>query len=196
MTMADYATYVLMHHLQTAIASDTFFTNLHIYLRLHPAYKAMQLINPDDLAAAELISTIIDPRWFVDTRSPDRASKLELYLGLTPKIQQQVSRPIQVLSKRKQARCAMTLRCWKHQPSSVVNFNEPSMFLWRIWKNAGGGWRGDLRASQALIRYLRPHWLEVLDTRPGRKDRLFHPGSFFASQEEVHAYQEHMKRKE
>lgn len=195
MTMADYATYVLLHHLHTATARDNFLSNLHIYLRLHPAYKALQFIQPDDLAAAALLTTIIDPRWFVDTRSPDKASKLELYLGLAPKIQQQVSNPAKVLSKRKQVRCAMTLRCWKHKSSVDVNFNDPASFLWRIWKNAGGGWRGDLRASQSLIRYLRAHWLEALDTRPGQKDRLFHPASFFVSKEEVHAYKEHMQKK-
>ena len=192
MTLYDYATYMLMQHLQTDQTAPTFRTSLELYLRLHPVYKAFRFVPHNTFMAAALISMIVDPRWFVDHRAPDRSSKLELFLGLTPKTQQRVSDGQRLLTSPRQFRCSTVLTCWQNIDTPPVDTTAPNAFLWRIQQFAGGGWRGDLRASQTFVRYLRLHWLDSLDTRPGCKDSLFDPNRFFRTQDELDAYRAYM----
>jgi hypothetical protein len=68
--------------------------------------------------------------------------------------------------------------------------------LYRIHAAARGGDKGDLRASQAFIRYLRYNWLSGLESRKGAKDGLFAPNLFFKTPAERAAYLEHMSKKQ
>lgn len=192
-TMADYAIYALLARFlrNDFVLDDTATT----YLHAHPVYKIAKFIpNIDDAALARLLATIIDPRWYVDTRMPERASKLELFLGLTPKIQQRVSRAKTILSKPREFRCANVLQCWKTQTADMAVVDAPREFLWRIWAAAGADAPGDLRASQAFVRFLRLNWLEVLDTRRGKKDGLFLPTRYFKNSTERQAFADFMKK--
>ena len=58
-----------------------------------------------------------------------------------------------------------------------------------------GGARGDLRASQAFLRYLTDNWLAGLENRVGVKDGLFIPERFFKTREQRAAYDAHMQKK-
>jgi hypothetical protein len=163
------------------------------YLQLHPAHKALTFIptiNPAELA--KLFTTIIDPRWYVDKRLPERAAKLELFLGLTPQIQNRVSNTDCLLKRSREFRCATVLAAWKSADVDTLDLTEPANFLYRIYAAAGGGPRGDLRASQAFVRYLRHNWLAGLEARNGVKDGLFAPNLFFKSPAEIAAYSVHM----
>ena len=133
------------------------------------------------------------PRWFVDLRMPDRTSKLELFLGLTPKTQARVSDASLKLTKARELRCANVLASWKGEQPANVDLSLPANFLYRVHAAAGGGVRGDLRASQTFVRYLRHNWLAGLEHRSGVKDGLFAPDLFFKSPVEIAAYVEHMK---
>jgi len=190
-SMMDYPTYAMLARmLRTNFVFDE---SVNTYYHLHPAYRALSFIPGLSLEeVAKLLTTIIDPRWYVDLRMPERTSKLELYLGLTPKIQRRVSDKSQILKRVRELRCANVLSCWKTAESDSVDLTAPANFLYRVYRNAGGGAKGDLRASQAFVRYLRHNWLAGLENRNGVKDGLFAPDLFFKSPAEIESYSRHM----
>lgn len=191
-SLHDYPTYAMLARI--ARADFEFDEIAKTYMTLHPAYKALSFIPTLVMEeAARLLTTIVDPRWFVDLRLPERTSKLELFLGLTPKTQAIVSADGAKLVKARARRCANVLACWKKEQPANVDLSQPANFLYRIHAAAGGEARGDLRASQAFVRYLRHNWLAGLEHRTGVKDGLFAPDLFFKSPAEITAYTEHMK---
>jgi hypothetical protein len=187
----DYATYALLARMERNKSMlDEAANN---YLKIHPIYAAASFIptlNP--LATAQLLTTIVDPRWFVDVRAPDNPSKLQLYLGLMPAIQRRVSDTGALLTRRREIRCANVLACWRPDDMAAVDMHNPANFLARAWQAAGGGVRGDLRASQLFIRYICQNWLVGLEQRRGPRDGLFAPNLFFKSPAEMTAYTAHM----
>lgn len=190
-TDRDYPTYALLARMRRQ--HSVFDATTAAYLHAHPAFHAMRLIPTIcEERLAQTIIDIIDPRWFVDRRAPDRASKLELYLGLTPRIQEGVSNTDHILTKVRELRGATVLGTWKTRDYHDVDTQDPRNFLYRIYAAAGGGPRGDLRASQALIRYLRYNWLDALERRPGVRDGLFAPELFFKTPAEIETYRQHM----
>ena len=190
MTQVDYFTYSLISRLQKS--NDVFDTQAALYLHAIPVYRALSFVPTlSNDQAAQLIKTIVDPRWYVDRRIPDRQGKLDLFMGLTPGTQQTVSTAGALIHKTRELRCAIVLTTWKTVPEDSVDLTDPRNFLYRIQKNAGGGWRGDLRASQALLRYLRYNWLETLEQRSGPRDRLFVPELFFKTPGEIESYLQH-----
>jgi hypothetical protein len=190
-TMLDYPTYAMIARFRRP--GYVFDEAAETYLNLHPAYKALSLIPTIDAKElAHLLTTIIDPRWYVDKRMPERAAKLELFLGLTPQIQKRVSNGDLAPSRNREARCACVLAAWKSKHAGAVDLNNPANFLYRIHHNVGGGSKGDLRASQAFVRYLRYNWLAGLEMRNGPKDGLFAPNLFFKTPAEIETYAEHM----
>lgn len=191
-SMADYPTYAMLARLNRA--NFEFDEAAQSYLKMHPVYKAAMFIpHLDQENLARLLTTIVDPRWYVDRRLPERSAKLELYLGLTPQIQEHVSTAKTILKRTREFRCINVLSTWKTTTLEETDVNHPANFLWRIYNSAGGAIRGDLRASQALVRYLRHNWLAVLENRKGVRDGLFAPNLFFKLPAEIAAYEEHMK---
>lgn len=195
LSIHDYPTYAIIGRMRRN--NFVFDEAAQAYFRMHPAHKALTFI--PTLAheiTAQLLATIVDPRWYVDRRAPDRAAKLELFLGLTPQVQSSVSTPKRLLRKSRELRCSNVLAAWKTLDVADVDLNKPDNFLYRICKAAGGSAKGDLRASQAFVRYLRYNWLDGLEARRGKKDGLFAPNLFFKTHEERAAYAEHMSKKQ
>ena len=194
LSVHDYPTYAILGRMQRT--NFVFDDAAQAYFRMHPAHKALTFIPTLDAeVAAQLLATIVDPRWYVDRKSPDRAAKLELFLGLTPQVQTSVSTPKRLLHKGRELRCANVLRAWKTVEPDAIDLHDPANFLYRIHKAAKGGSKGDLRASQAFVRYLRYNWLDGIENRRGTKDGLFAPNLFFKTPAERSAYAEHMSKK-
>lgn len=192
LNMHDYPTYAMLARmLRTNYEYDE--TTQH-YFQMHPAYKALLFIPALDVTAtAKTLIYIIDPRWYIDRRRPERIKKLELFLGLTPAVQTKVSNNKKLLTKNREFRCASVLRSWKTQAFKDVDLENPANFLYRIYQAAGGGAKGDLRASQAFIRYVNDNWLAGLENRKGVRDGLFAPNLFFKTPAEIKTYEHHMK---
>jgi hypothetical protein len=189
---ADYLTYALIARLQRN--TSVYDATAAAYLHAHPVFHALTFI--PTLSAppvAQVIKAIVDPRWYVDRRSPERQGKLELYMGLTPGVQKRVSDNHVLLHKPRELRCAAVLEAWKNKHPGSVDLAEPRNFLYRVHHAAGGGVKGDLRASQSFLRYLRYNWLDAADKRRGAKDGLFAPELFFKTPGEQEAYRLHMK---
>jgi hypothetical protein len=191
----DYPTYAMLARMiRTNFVFDA---PAKAYFQIHPARKAALFIGTlSEPETAKLLTTIVDPRWYVDRRAPDRSGKLELFLGLTPQVQARVSSTTCILQRHREFRCANVLAAWKTKPVEEVDLHDPANFLYRVYVAAKGGARGDLRGSQAFIRYLRYSWLEVLNTRKGAHDGIFVPSMFFKTPAECLSYSEHMQNQE
>jgi hypothetical protein len=184
---ADAAVYSLISRMQRS--NDWFDVLGRVYFESHPLFKGLNAVGGLSYKnTASLMALIVDPRWYVDRRRPDNPGKLCLYLGLTPKTQGRVSDCKKIVSKGRDLRCAMVLSCWKTQSPDTVDFDAPENFLWRIWQAAGGGVKGDLRASQAFVGYVRDKWLDALVSRQGLREELFLPDKFFKTTAEKQAY--------
>lgn len=192
LTMHDYPTYAMLARmLRTNYEYDE---SVQQYLHIHPAYKALTFIPTHDAgSAAKMFINVVDPRWYIDRRRPDRIKKLELFLGLTPAVQSKVSNSKKLLTKTREFRCSAVLRSWKTKSVDEVDLKNPANFLYRIYQTAGGGMKGDLRASQAFVRYINDNWLAGLENRKGVRDGLFAPNLFFKTPAEIESYEYHMK---
>jgi hypothetical protein len=188
---ADYLTYALIGRLNRT--AGTFDSVASTYLQAHPVFHALTLIPTLSWShVAQVVRTIVDPRWYVDRRAPERQGKLELYMGLTPSVQKKVSDETKLLTKVRELRCSTVLEAWKTHHPGAVDLSNPRNFLYRIHKASGEGIRGDLRASQAFLRYLRYNWLDAADKRKGAKDGLFAPELYFKTPAERETYERHM----
>lgn len=187
LTDIEYGIYALLARKQRL--TDWFDKTTKVFYQAHPLYKILNFVeNINHQHAAELITTIIDPRWYVDRRRPDNPAKLNLYLGLTPRSQNRIANVNQLITKGRDFRCASVLNCWKTREFAEVDLEAPGNFLWRIWNKAGGGVKGDLRASQAFIHYLRSNWLEIITQRKLGADVFFLQNGFFKSDAERNAF--------
>jgi hypothetical protein len=188
---ADYLTYALIARFRRT--SGTFDSVAATYFSAHPVFRALSYIPTlSAFNAAQVVQLIVDPRWYVDRRAPERQGKLELFMGLTPAVQRRVSDETQLLVKSRELRCAAVLESWKTQHPDAVNFADPRNFLYRIYAASGMGPRGDLRANQAFLRYLRYNWLDAIDKRKGARDGLFAPELFFKTPSERETYERFM----
>lgn len=192
-TMSDYPLYALIarDQKQAGVFDDIAYT----YLKMHPLYKALRFIPTlEESSAVKMLLQIVDPRWYVEARRPDRIKKLELYMGLTPTTQRRVSDTKSFLKRSREFRCAAVLSSWKTTDPAEIDDKNPANFLYRIWQHHGGGPKGDLRASQAFLRYTVANWLSSLESRRGPRDDLFVPAAHFRTPAEIEAYRAYMSK--
>lgn len=192
MTAADYHIYALLARF---IRNNYVFdAPAHIHFGSHPIAKLMAFIptlsEPD---AALVAAAIIDPRWFVDRRKTEALKNVLFYLGLTPAVQKRVSDKSCILAKSRELRCARVLAAWKSRdiPPEKIDLQNPANFLYRIWSAAGGGSKGDLRASQAFVQYVISNWFASTDRRGGVHDELFAADLYFKTPTEQNAYKQY-----
>lgn len=188
-------------------------------LHQHPAWYPLQFVSRlDHWAVAQLLATIIDPRWYIDPSRPDRSAKLVAFLGLNPKTQAGVTDP----SKPRwegHNRCDLVRKCWQNPealndvkdtyqrcaPHVVVEATRfglsPHDFVWRVWGNRAGysvakdpptpsAVAADLRASQKFVTFLRLTWLDRLTEAVVKGGMsLFRARDFFRFPEEAKAFE-------
>jgi hypothetical protein len=66
----------------------------------------------------------------------------------------------------------------------------PGNFLWRRWRHAGGGWKGDLRASHVFVAYMVRTWQQQIVAAAGGRWDMFVPDSMLRGHE-IEAYKLH-----
>lgn len=181
-----------LHYL---IASMKDFSVMPSFIDKHPAYKSLMFLpNLNMNKCVQLLSTIIDPRWYVDLDNPESHSQIQAYLGLIPKIQQYVSSDNEIKHPSSDL-CKLVMNCWKTIIPNEQELDKPNNFLWRIWYTQNKDTMADLHVSHTFITYLRETWLnEIYISRGGlSKDGLFIPKYFFKTKDEVEAYEHHYR---
>jgi len=172
-------------------------------LCVHPAWSALEFIpHLDAFKAAELLSLILDPRWYIDPEKPNRSGKLHRHLGLYPAAITAIRRGRVTTDPVR--RCKLALECWKtaEGPGEAAADGTPGYFLWRRWSaRYDNSEIADLRTTQALMTYIRLNWLDGLYRAraigAGKLivgDGLFVPEYFFQDKAEVDAFYAHRQR--
>ena len=133
------------------------------------------------------VSEILDPRWFIHPDKPHRTTKLMKFLGLTPgNFKLLTSGKTKLLQHRNGGyRAQLTYLCWNNEDVDEVDYDYPSNFLWRIYRQHDYGWEGALAASRTFVRFASLYWQDSISQS---RRKLFDPGIFFKSSEEAEAY--------
>lgn len=148
-------------------------TGMLAALQTHAAFYDLQFIPTLQVnAAAEVLATIVDPKWHIDLWHPERLCRLRMFLGLTPRNVHAALRGKQ--SGVKVQRCMQVIQAWGgDRPAPLVL--QPADFLWQRYLKDGGGVKGVLRASDAFITYCVRTWEQQRLRRAGSPIEIFIP---------------------
>lgn len=193
----DYPSYYLANY----FATNSKLATLGVFdevLKAHPAWKGLSFISHLNMdKCARLLATILDPRWFIDIKEPDKNSRIENFLGLKPSILSK-TKSLSNSQSRQIRNCRLVLESWKMgRPTSDSEYNQPDNFLWRIHALEGCNEKADIRVSQVFITFLKAVWLDAIYCKSKTSlymDRLFVPMYFFNKQDEIDAFKQHMLR--
>lgn len=184
----DYPSYAITASLQKYGKIDDHIRRL---LKSHIVWPELSFIPHLNIdKCAELISIILDPRWFIDICHPNRGSHLRSFLSLNPRTMYfVVNKKTTVFGSRL---CKLVLDCW-YREDLKDNINHPAYFLYRILNKYEDKVRGLLRASQNFVEFLRLIWIAKLNSKKVPFKELFIPAYFFKSTEEINAFNQHIK---
>ena len=187
MKSVDFNAYLLHLSVSNSNKSEGINDKARVVFQYHPAFDALSFFEYVDVPSVIfLLSSVIDPRWYVHADRPNRLSKLLRFLGLTLKnFDDSYSGP----ERYNYARASMVYSSWNGPVGRSVDYLSPRNFLWRIYRHYGGGALGNLRASEAFMRFVVLHWLQGLSDS---SRRLFDPTLFFKTNAEIVAYNTHM----
>jgi hypothetical protein len=166
---ADLITYKIS---QLCQVEDPNWIELAAFAVNHPAWPALTFMpKSNKLAAAKLIGLIIDPRWYVDQKNPDRSKKLMSAFGLgrdgygNMLSYSKSALPLGVNVKSS----AAVLSTWYCDEEQLVAQDSvfSKRFPWYAYYGAKDPAKGLLRASRFLLKTVCSVWLDHLT--PPRK---------------------------
>jgi hypothetical protein len=155
-------------------------------LQYHPAWPAISFCGRGHEAGCELVSQIVDPRWFQAAFRPNRLSSLLEYLGVTPENAELflAGKPL----GRNGGRFQALVEAWLLHPP-MVGRTHPQRFLFRVMASKpSSGTRGLLAACRQYVKLVRDVWISEI-TNVG--ECRFVPERFFKNADEARAYVEH-----
>ena len=218
-TSVDYPAYALEAELQEMPKDAPKQLNdlMRNYLEAHPAWRPLSFIrNIDEFSCAQLLSIILDPRWYIDRCNPNRVAKLNAWLGLNPKTQSGVIKEVNN-SWRNHDKCSVVLNCWYQEKMKLEIFNNlvefdslpwdednvdcpiglaPCDFIWRVWmSHVDNATIATLRASQIFVQFLRHTWLSCIysESIAAGNFSLFRSADFFKYVVEAASFEKHME---
>ncbi len=160
-------------------------------LRRHPVAKVLEFLGVEDLTIiANLVRSILDPRWYVDRTQPNSPNRLYSYMGLDDANMKKIFSNT-TSSSRHEARARLVVSSWLDglpQPLPHGWEGWPNYFAWRQYTSLGSDPRAALRTSQRVLRLIADVWLQA--AVPYRE--LFVPKYFFSTMNEARAWQNHM----
>jgi hypothetical protein len=191
-TQHDYLSYGLLRRLSqnevppvSEVAAHPAWPAVSFVLaQIRPAISDWEKL-PAYLASLNVLASILDPRWYIDWGHPDRASKLKMYMGVSPKHVRNAWTGVDCKGSRG-GRAASVLAAWtngiRQRPSNGCN-----QFLWGV-SHKGEQDVLALRASGQYLSFVQSVWLHMM-----RKDgrQLFIPKHFFSSPEDATSYERH-----
>lgn len=149
------------------------------FLAAHPAGPYLAFLKGvDSEAAADVLAMILDPRYFVPARNPEKARSIVVrYFGAysaTP--------PLRVVADRN----AVLSRAWRIAGAVP---GDPAWFLARR-----AAISGTTAALRLFLRYLVDGWNNTILSPQIYREKIFVPGFYFNTPAEVDAFREYMKQ--
>lgn len=186
----DYSAYSLADQVDACGVGGRLGETCHRVFAYHPAHSAFSFIPTLDRdAACRLAADVIDPRWFRHPHRSDRLSRLFSYLGLTPDNAAAFLGSDTAGRHFGRARTAFGVWC---RLGKRADYDDPANFLYRVFRDRGGGPRGLLVATRRMLSFVVAVWENR--RQGGQQDWVFRPQQFFASAAEVKAYEAHSAR--
>lgn len=193
----DFLVYSMVHSLRDTPEKlnhvDTLFSG-------HPVHSILKFIPfLSKGACADVVSLIIDPRWYADLNSPNKLANLFNYMGVSslkpPSESLDMGSPS--LSSSKMSRRHAVVASWRNDLNLETDFK--GNFLIRTYSKVretflpGKVKKGelpfdeaDLATSQKFLAFIYATWLNWLYPMPNPwAETLFVPEYFFSSKEEV-----------
>jgi hypothetical protein len=171
----------------SAIADSLDLADFLLVAQSHSVWKYLTFVaDLDELAACRLLGTVLDPRWYIDPRHPNRGSRLEQFLGVSPVTVAKRERNEKSTSI---SRYENVLNCWKNLPEA--DNSAAGRFLWRLWDRKGASFSADLSVSKTFLAYTRFCWLNEV-AMPPHRGRLFVPEYFFSEPETLEAFNSYL----
>ena len=202
LTCRDYVTYALIGVLNK---SGGKYNNLaEKLLRAHPAWPVLSFLKDTNKeAACHLLTTIIDPRWYINPMTIKllggeiRMARLKQFFGLAQHAEREIAKIVHGESDLSEPteRAKLVLDTWTGgeytpPPQDVVG---PRQFLWRAVNMAKpAGYLALVKGCHVFLRLLRDVWLANVYDKGGYRPELFIPRYFFDLKTEAVAWEEHM----
>jgi hypothetical protein len=192
----DYNTFLMVHALRSQ--GGQIGTLAENAVRYHPIWQAITFLPEFHVESAiKLACEIVDPRWYNDSRRPGRVQALLMHLGIEPANIQAfagIIPPEATPGCRNWKRAELVLKAWNGLDyGRQMDLDEPRNFLWRIYRDNGGGAKGLLKASKAFVQFIRLVWLQELAASPKRE--VFCPEIYFKHDCELQAWRKHRERR-
>lgn len=139
-------------------------------------------------AVAALAVEVLDPRWFIDPKNPDRCSAIKRYLGISPAI---IRRMLDGGTSQLQYRCKLVHAAWytNIEPKHVM---KPNYFLHRILYKRGGKLDGWVAAANKFVEFFNRAWLDQIHRTESKSNESFFSPELFFKNSEVEAYEDYV----
>jgi len=150
------------------------------YCRAHPAWPLCHFLGLNTDLAVDLLSLIVDPRWFVHPAQPNRVTRLNNYLGLLPRYAEAALKgPSNTTSKAGRAHLVKTLWGMAGDPEFRHRHKELMQHM--------GLQAATLKVSQKFVQLVWQFWRSRVSQHP----EAFVPEYCFATVERANAFREH-----
>jgi hypothetical protein len=151
-------------------------------LRWHPAWAALSFVSTMNAeSCCQLMSLIVDPRWYRHQDHPERLSRLFSHLGLTPGNAVSFLEGEESLANHYD-NAVVTIMSWFNVRGEMTG---PEAFLWRLFKKFGEGPEALLKCTKRLVELIVRVWMCAISGHPEVK---FRPELFFDNADEVVAF--------
>lgn len=185
----EYPVYLMVEKISNKQAQNN--KVIKYLVKFHPAWKEINFMSPINInSLINIIYYIIEPRWFINPRKPNSFSKFEQYFGLRSYNVDFVYNTIKETNSNENKRLHDIVNVW--YPNLIDDFdydNNPSCFLYRIFKFYGVSAIGKLKTSRYALKYIILNWLDKINyLNYGKRGLYFVPEHFFYKNEEIQAY--------
>jgi hypothetical protein len=152
----EYSTYVLLRQYLSEGVSESV-CNLY---RQHAISRVFRFLELDDLPLVlQVISQVVDPRWFVNVKNPTRTSRLENHFGL--KLKHSTDKRI----TDRQDRASLLV--------SLVSNLDASHWIWKEITVCSDPEKATMKACKLLLSFVFRNWLSLLTAQPHFNPILF-----------------------
>lgn len=178
----DYLIYNMIDHIIKSGKIDNQAIEMCTSLKIFKILSFIPHINKKSVTA--VISSMIDPRWYISPSSvdDDPFENLLLHFGFDKKEATQKDERIREIVKS----------CWK---TSDAPSNDNISFIWRTWLRYSKD-ESDIMASKKFLEFLYRNWLDLVSFVENKTggEHLFCPDHFFESKSDMELYREYMQK--
>lgn len=180
----DYLVYKMIDHIIRTGKIDNQAIEMCSDLRIFKILSFIPHLNKRSVTA--VISSVIDPRWYISPSSvdDDPFDNLLSHLGFD-KDKNQITQKDEKIRE-------IVRSCWK---TADAPSNDNISFIWRTWLRYSNE-ESDIMASKKFLEFLYRNWLDIVSFPENKTggEHLFCPDHFFESKSDMELYRNYMQK--